>query len=188
VSIAFALFNICFSAYISLLVLVLKQQFSWTPLQTSGLFVIVGITLTVAQLSLIGKAVRLFGELKVNRIGMLCAVAGVLLLAIAPFVGPLQTTTIVISGIILAIGTAFVLPTSRSLVSGLAPSDRQGAILGSLASLTGIASVIGPITAGWLYDFSPVACFSFEALASLFGAILLGHQSNHSESAKEANV
>jgi MFS family permease len=186
IAIAFALFNICFSAYISLLVL--KQQYSWTPFQTSGLFVIVGITLTVAQLSLIGKAVRVFGEFNVNRLGMLSAAAGVLLLAIAPFVGPLQTTTIVISGVVLAIGTAFVLPTSRSLVSGLAPADQQGAILGSLASLTGIASVIGPNTAGWLYDFSPIACFGFEALASIIGALLLGRQSNSYESATEMNV
>ena len=187
ISIAFALFNICFSAYISLLVLVLKQQYSWTPLQTSGLFVIVGITLTVAQLSLIGKAVRLFGEFKVNRLGMLCAAAGVLLLAITPVLGPLQTTTIVISGVILAIGTAFVLPTSRSLVSGLAPTDEQGAILGSLASLTGIASVIGPITAGWLYDITPLACFAFEALASVIGAFLLGQGSKTSALATETN-
>ena len=181
IALAFAAFNITFSAYISLLVLVLKQQFSWTPVQTSGLFVIVGISLTVAQLALIGRAVRVWGEFNVNRIGLLMCAIGILLLAVAGWAGPLQTTLIVLSGVVLAGGTAFVLPTARSLVSGLVSSDQQGAILGSLASLTGIASVIGPVTAGWLYDLNPLACFGFEALASLVGVMLLGRVSHPHE-------
>jgi MFS family permease len=75
---------------------------------------------------------------------------------------------------ILALGSAFVVPTSRSLVSGLVPSSQQGAILGSLASLTGVSSVIGPIAAGALYDITPLACFAFEALTCITGAVLLG--------------
>jgi MFS family permease len=48
-------------------------------------------------------------------------------------------------------------------------------MLGSLASLTGIASAIGPIAAGWLYDKSTVACFLFEAGFAVLGMLLLGH-------------
>lgn len=176
IALAFAAFNICFSAYISLLVLALKDQFSWTPVQTSGLFVIVGISLTVAQLALIGKVVRLWGEFIVNRLGLILTATGIVLLALASQMGPLQASTIVLSGVVLAIGTAFVLPTSRSLVAGLTPADKQGAILGSLGSLTGVASVIGPVTAGWLYDITPLACFGFEALACIIGVLLLGPQ------------
>lgn len=66
VAISFAAFNMAFAAFISLLVLALKQLFDWTPVQTSGLFVIVGITLTIAQVALIGKVVRLWGEFSIR--------------------------------------------------------------------------------------------------------------------------
>jgi MFS family permease len=174
IALGFAAFNIGFSAYINLLILALKNQYNWTPIQTSGLLIIVGVSLTVAQLFLIGKAVQAWGEFRVNRIGMLLAAGGILLLALAPVMGALTTTSVVLSGMILALGSAFVVPTSRSLVSGLVPSSQQGAILGSLASLTGVSSVIGPIAAGALYDITPLACFAFEALTCITGAVLLG--------------
>jgi len=109
---------------------------------------------------------------------MLIAAAGALLLPFASLAGPLQATLIVLSGICIAIGTVFVLPTSRSLASSLVASNQQGATLGSLASLTGIASVIGPVAAGWIYDQSAAGCFIFQASACLIGAIILGNKKN----------
>ena len=89
-----------------------------------------------------------------------------------------------LSGLVLAIGAAFVLPTARSLISGMVSPSEQGVVLSSLASLTGLASAIGPVAAGWIYDTSQVGCFVFEASAGLLGlALLKGEQVNHSPTA-----
>ncbi|EDY38955.1 permease of the major facilitator superfamily [Cyanobium sp. PCC 7001] len=174
VALAFASFNLAFAAFTSLLVLALKDLFRWTPAQTSGIFVVVGITLTVVQVVLIGRLVGQWGEYRVNRYGMGLVAAGILLIPLAQSFGPLAATLIVLSSMLLAVGAAFVLPTARSLVSGLVPPTEQGITLGSLASLTGMASAIGPIAAGWIYDQSTLACFLFEATFCLLGIVLLG--------------
>ena len=163
-----------FAAFTSLLVLALKDQFDWTPAQTSGLFIVVGVTLTFAQVALISRFVGIFGEFRLNRIGMIISAIGIMLIPLAAIAGAFETTFILLSGITLALGAAFILPTARSLIAGLVPSDNQGATLGGLASLTGIASAIGPIAAGWVYDQSTLACFALEAGACLLGVLLLG--------------
>lgn len=174
ISLAFASFNLAFAAFTSLLVLALKNQFGWSPAQSSGLFVVVGVTLTFAQVVLIGRFVGMFGEFKLNRVGMLLVALGIMLLPSAAFLRPLEAVLILLSGMILALGAAFVLPTARSLVAGLVPSDEQGVTLSSLASLTGLASAIGPVMVGWVYDRSTLAAFALEALACLVGVVLLG--------------
>lgn len=176
VALGFAAYNLSFAAFTSLLVLSLKDLFSWSAGQTSGIFVVVGITLTVVQVALIGGLVRRWGEYGVNRRGMALTALAILLIPAAKGLPPLTVTLIMVSSLLLAIGAAFVLPTARSLVSGLVSPGEQGIILGSLASLTGLASAIGPIAAGWIYDQSPVGCFVFEAAFALIGLVLVGRQ------------
>lgn len=174
ISLAFAAFNLCFSAFTSLLVLALKDQFGWNPGQTSGLFVVVGITLTYVQIALIAKAVKRWGEWNVNRYGMGLVAVGVMTIPAAQILGPWSASMILLGGILLATGAAFVIPTARSLISGMVNQRSQGVTLGSLASLTGIASAAGPVAAGWIYDQSTLTCFLFEAGACLLGVLLLG--------------
>jgi DHA1 family tetracycline resistance protein-like MFS transporter len=174
ISLAFAAFNLCFSAFTSLLVLALKDQFGWNPGQTSGLFVVVGVTLTYVQVALIAKAVRRLGEWEVNRYGMGLVAVGVMTIPAAQILGPWSASMILLGGVLLATGAAFVIPTARSLISGMVNQRSQGVTMGSLASLTGIASAAGPVAAGWIYDQSTLACFLFEAGACLLGVLLLG--------------
>jgi MFS family permease len=172
----FAAYNLSFAAFTSLLVLSLKDLFNWSPGQTSGIFVVIGITLTTVQVAWIGGLVRRWGEYGINRSGMALTACSILLIPIAQQLPLLTSTLIVASSLLLAIGAAFVLPTARSLVAGLVSPSEQGVTLGSLASLTGIASAIGPIAAGWIYDQSNVGCFLFEAAFALIGMVLLGNQ------------
>ncbi len=176
VALGFAAYNLSFAAFTSLLVLSLKDLFNWSPGQTSGIFVVIGITLTTVQVAWIGGLVRRWGEYGINRSGMALTACSILLIPIAQQLPLLTSTLIVASSLLLAIGAAFVLPTARSLVAGLVSPSEQGVTLGSLASLTGIASAIGPIAAGWIYDQSNVGCFLFEAAFALIGMVLLGNQ------------
>ena len=188
ISLAFAAFNLSFSAFTSLLVLALKDQFGWNPGQTSGLFVVVGVTLTYVQVALIAKAVKRWGEWEVNRYGMGLVALGVMTIPAAQILGPWAASMVVFGGVLLATGAAFVIPTARSLVSGMVNQRNQGVTLGSLASLTGIASAAGPVAAGWLYDQSSLTSFAFEAGACLLGMVLLGRAPGANPMASESSA
>ena len=173
VSLSFAFFNFSFAAFTSMLVLALKDLYGWSAGQTSGIFIIVGVVVTYTQVAVVGKLVNRWGEKLVNKNGYLFVSFGIILLPIASISSQLTATIIVISSISLAIGASLVLPTARSLVSGLVSSKEQGVQLASLASLAGVASSIGPIAGGWLYDITPNASFIAEAVACLIGWSLL---------------
>jgi len=184
ISLAFAFFNLSFSAFTSMLVLALKDLYGWSAGQTSGIFVVVGVTLTYTQVALIGKFVKRFGEYQINQTGLLFVSAGIILIPLAGVVPTLTATLIVVASICLAIGASFVLPTSRGLISGLVSKKEQGIKLASLASLAGVANSLGPIMGGWLFDKSTAVSFIFEAVMCMAGWTLLKlHQRENLEAA-----
>lgn len=174
VALGFAAYSLSFTAFTSLLVLTLKDMFDWTPTQTSGVLVVVGVTLTAVQVGLITPMVRRWGEYRTNIQGMWLTAAAIMMIPLAKAIPAASSMFIVLSGLVIAVGAAFVQPTASSLISGLSPSTEQGVVLGSLASLTGLMNAIGPITAGFIYDQNPFACFAFEAGFVIAGIALLG--------------
>jgi len=178
ISLGFAFFNLAFSAFTSMLVLSLKEMYGWEASQTSGIFVVVGLTMTYAQVALIGKLVKRYGERDLFRVGMLVVAAGILCIPAASINDQLVGVIVVGAGILLAVGASLVLPTSRSLVSGLVSKKEQGVQLASLASLAAIASTIGPVMGGWLYDQSTVISFLVEALVCIIGFAIIGKANN----------
>jgi MFS family permease len=180
-SLSFACFNFAFSAFTSLLVLNLKDALGWVPSQAGGIFVVVGITVTYVQVAQIGPLVKRHGELTINRAGLLLVALGISLLPFATYFKLLGAVIVVASALLLAVGAAFVIPTARSMVSNRVSSSEQGVMLGSLLSLTGIASALGPVSAGLLYDRSPLVSFLFQALACVIGMGLLRGVSGRSQ-------
>ena len=174
VALGFSAYSLSFTAFTSLLVLTLKDLFDWSPAQTSGVLVVIGVTLTAVQVGLIGTMVKRWGEYGVNRSGMAFTAAAIMVIPLAKTMPSLSATLIVGSALLLAVGAAFVQPTASSLVSGLVSPTEQGVVLGSLASLSGLANAIGPVAAGWIYDQSPLGCFVFQAGFALLGIVLLG--------------
>jgi MFS family permease len=135
--------------------------------------VIVGLTVTYVQVALTGPLVRRHGEARLNIYGLLAVAVGIALIPLAQVFGPAAAVVIVTAAVMLSVGAACVIPTARSLVSRLVPENRQGVMLGSLLALTGIASALGPMLAGVLYDLSPSLCFLLQAAVCLAGAPLL---------------
>jgi len=172
-ALSFACFNFAFSAFTSLLVLNLKDALGWSASQSGGIFVIVGITVTYVQVALIGKLVHRHGELNLNRAGLLIVALGIGLLPLASGIKAFGAVIVVISALLLSVGAALVIPTARSLVSSSVSDTEQGVMLGSLLSLTGIASALGPVSAGLLYDRSPSVSFLLQALVCVVGVVLL---------------
>lgn len=188
VALGFAAYSLSFTAFTSLLVLVLKDLFNWSPTQTSGVLVLVGITLTAAQVGLIGQMVKRRGEYGTNIQGMWLTASAIMLIPLAKLIPAASAVFIVMSGLVIAVGAAFVQPTASSLISGLSPATEQGVVLGSLASLAGLTNAVGPIAAGWIYDQNPIACFTFEAGFVIIGIALLGKSPAAKSISQPANL
>jgi MFS family permease len=171
---AFGCFNLAFSAFASLLVLNLKDSLGWNAAQSSGIFVIVGITLTYIQVGVLGGLVERKGEAIVNRDGLLLVALGLGILPLAPL-WPMASATVVVSaGILLAIGSGLTIPTARAMVSAGMQANEQGVSFGSLMALSGMASALGPVLGGLIYDQSTAAAFLLQAAICLGGAYILG--------------
>ena len=147
---AFFVFFMAFNGFTAVLVLFLKEAFSWSPQQSSQAFVVVGIVAMVVQGGLIGPLVRRFGEWRLTLAGIGFVIAGCLLLTLA---NKDNSIPMVFSSVaVLAVGTGLVTPCLRALISRRLNATGQGAVLGSLQGLQSLGTFIGASAAGFCYD------------------------------------
>ena len=149
-ALAFFLFFLSFNGFTAMLVLFLRQAFTWGPERSALAFLVVGVVATVVQGGLIGPLVARFGERRLSVTGVGFVSCGFLLIALA------QRTTampLVFGGVsLLALGTGLVTPCLRSLVSRRLEAGGQGAALGSMQALQSLAGVLGPPLAGLAFE------------------------------------
>ncbi len=147
---AFFIFFMAFNGFTAVLILYLKQAFTWSPEMASLTFVVVGLVAMVVQGGLIGPLVTKFGEWRLTLAGIGFVIAGCLLL---PLANKENATPIVFSAVaILALGTGLVTPCLRALVSRRLNATGQGTILGSLQGLQSLGTFLGATAAGFSYD------------------------------------
>ncbi len=147
---AFFIFFMAFNGFTAILVLYLKEAFSWTPQQSSQAFVVVGVVAMVVQGGLIGPLVNRFGEWRLTLSGVGFVIAGCILLTLA---NKDNSIPMVFSSVaVLAIGTGLVTPCLRALISKRLNATGQGAVLGSLQGLQSLGTFIGASAAGLCYD------------------------------------
>ncbi len=117
----------------------------------SGLMLaLVGVTMAIVQGGLLGKAIRVFGELNLVLLGSLTLCMGLVALSLA------QTNFWLLSSLlILGVGYSLANPCLTSLVSKAAPSNRRGSVMGFYQSVGSIARIVAPVTAGAVYHLDP---------------------------------
>ena len=168
---AFFLFFMAFNGFTNVLVLYLKQTFSWTVSLASLTFAVVGLIAMVVQGLLIGPLVKSFGEWRLTIAGIGFVIAGCLLLPLANQQNSISVVFTAVS--VLAIGTGLVVPSLRALVSRRLNNSGQGAVLGSLQSLQSLGTFLGAAIAGFAYDqIGPRSPFWLASLV-LAGVIAL---------------
>ena len=140
----------------------LKSLFGLNAQQAGELLALSGIIMVGIQGGAIGKLAKRFGEIRLVLFGtMVCSVA---LLAFGSVV---TLSAIVISLCFLSLGHGMLHPSLSSLASKGAAADRRGATMGVFQSAGSLARVVGPPTAGYLYD-------SFSKSAPFYsGAVIL---------------
>jgi len=123
-----------------------QMRFGWNTLDVGLAMAVGGVTQVLVQGVLVRRAIERIGLRGTALAGYGFSVAGYLVYAFAP------TPWILLAGIpVLAMG-ALAGPPVQSMLSAAAGSSRQGEIQGALASVQGLALVVGPLVMGSLFS------------------------------------
>lgn len=117
---------------------------------TAVYLVVVGFTAVFIQGGMIGRLTKQFGERNLARFGLIIltvALAGI------PLAGKTSSFSLMlVTAMLLAIGSGTFNPSNSALVSRSADPQEQGSILGLNQSLASLGRVLGPAVAGFIFE------------------------------------
>lgn len=137
---------IAFSGFEATFSLLAERRFDLHISSTAFVFTAIGIALVAVQVGVVGPTTDSIGTNSTLRMGLVCNAAGLALLAVD------AGWVLLIAALgLLVLGQGLLTPTLSAAVSGLAGRQR-GEWLGWQQSAGGVARVIGPVTAGALFE------------------------------------
>jgi MFS family permease len=150
----FLFFILSFSSFISGFALFAERRFTWDgrpfgPREIGYLFAFIGLLGIILQGGLIGWLVRRFGEARLVVAGFAALAVGYAMLGVVYTVAAL-----VLTSVIAGFGNGVLRPAVTSLITQKAGRHEQGVVLGLTQSLTSLASIVAPILAGVLIQYT----------------------------------
>ncbi|HZE57646.1 MAG TPA: MFS transporter [Chthoniobacterales bacterium] len=163
-----------FSIMTTLFALFTEKRFGYDAQANGYLFGFVGIVSVIVQGGLIGRLIKMFGEVALARAGMILTTVS---LALLPMSSNLAFLLLVSAG--LSAGSGFASPPLSGLASQMVEASWQGRALGVLQSAGSAARLLGPLLGGWLLTFDmrkPISQYGYTpflagAFLCLIGAI-----------------
>ena len=137
-----------FSIMTTLFALFTEKRFGYDAHANGYLFGFIGILTVIVQGGLIGRLVKMFGEVALTRTGMILTTLSLILL---PFCNNLTLLLLVCAG--LAAGSGFASPPLSGLASQMVERTWQGRALGVMQSAGSTGRLLGPLIGGWLLMF-----------------------------------
>lgn len=127
--------------------LYMSSQFAFSARDAGLAMAGIGMIMVMTQGGLIGRLTKRFSEKKLAAFSMgLCSIS-------LYFFGAAHSLTLSLAAlVILSFGRGIAQPTLSSLTSLKAPDAEKGRTMGLFHSASSLARVLGPLTAGWLYD------------------------------------
>jgi MFS family permease len=161
----FFAFTLAFSMFMSGFPLFAERRFVWQghafgPKEVGYVYAYLGLLGVILQGGLIGRLVKVFGELTLVRAGFFCALAGLAALGFTFGVPLLLVVTAVASS-----GMGAVRPALTSLITQKAARSEQGVVLGLTQSLNSISAIVAPAVGGVLIDHSLLTTWALVAAA-----------------------
>ena len=157
-----------FAIMTTLFALFTERRFGYDAHANGYLFGFIGIVAVIVQGGLIGRLIKIFGEVVLTRTGM---VLTALSLALLPLSNNLTLLLLVCAG--LAAGSGIASPPLSGLASQMIERSWQGRALGVMQSAGSTARLLGPLIGGWLLMFDlqkPIA--EYGRTPFLVGAFL----------------
>jgi len=133
--------------YPSIWVLYTGYRYHWDTLATGLSLAAVGVMAGAVQGGLTKRVVGALGEVKTMRYGLLLSVF--LYAAYGLASEPWMIYVCIVIGSL----SGLVTPAVQSLMSQAVPADEQGALQGSLTSLSSVAGILGPIACTRLFGY-----------------------------------
>ena len=159
---AYFFYMISFSGMEFTLTFLAVERFVYTPADNTRMFLLIGLTLIVAQGVLVRRLAGPVGERNLALCGVVFGAAAFCFLSAAG-----EETLFYVGLLLMSVGVAFTSPTLTALASLHSCESSQGFHLGVFRSSGSLARAIGPLLAG-------VAYFQFgSAIAYASGAVLL---------------
>ena len=149
----------------------MADRFQYSAEDAGLLLAAMGLVMAIVQGGLVGRVSKMLPEIRLIAGGTL--VSGV---ALTLFGAAGSPWVVLVALLLLALSHGFVSPSLSSLASRGAPDALRGSTMGVFHSAGSLARVIGPPTAGWLFDHwgasSPFYLGSlFLVTASVLGAL-----------------
>jgi MFS family permease len=171
----FLLFSLGFSIFVAGMPLFVERRLTWDgrpfgPEQVGYVWALAGLFGVIWQGPALGRLVKTFGELRLNRAGFIGYVGGYTILAFCSSVPWLVLATAVMS-----MGS-LVRPALTSLITHAAPREEQGVVLGLMQSLNSGALIVGPLIAGYLIEHGLLTEWGLAAAATAVMGLVLASQ------------
>jgi DHA1 family tetracycline resistance protein-like MFS transporter len=141
----FGLATVSFLGYVahvvlpSTAVLYLGYRYGWGPSTVGLTLAVVGLCAMVVQGALVKPIAARFGERRALLAGLLCGATGFAIYGLAP------TGTIYYLGIPIMAFWGLAGPSAQALMTRRVGPSEQGQLQGAIASLMGIAGLVGPV-------------------------------------------
>jgi len=117
-----------------------ELKFHWTSTQIGWSLAAAGLSMALAQVFVTGPAVAKLGEQRAVVVGMLVGGTSFLLYAL------INQGWAVYAIIVFSALQGLVYPSMNALLSRMTDASNQGALQGGMASVGGVAAIVGPIT------------------------------------------
>ncbi len=161
----FLAFALTFSLFMTGFPLFAERRYTWQghpfgPKEVGYVYAYLGFLGVILQGGLIGRLVKIFGEMNLVRSGFFFAMLG---LAALGFTGSIPVMLVVAAAA--SLGTGMNRPALTSLITQKAARSEQGVVLGLTQSLNSISSICAPAMAGFLIDHSLLAVWALLAAA-----------------------
>ena len=167
-------FYTAFSGMEFTLTFLAKERLNFDAKFNGYMFIVIGVTMILAQGVFVRRLVKPVGEKNLALIGVIFGIIAFILLGTAPdilvkefFSGDFFMSQFIAGLICMSCAIGLISPCISALVSLHSKPDEQGRNLGLLRSAGALARVIGPVLAGSLY-FSHSAELTYKA-----GAVIL---------------
>ncbi len=166
---SYLFYMISFSGMEFTLTFLAVERFSYSPTDNARMFLLIGLTLIVAQGVLVRRLAGPVGERNLAFAGMVMGIAAFFLIARAE-----GTLLFYVGLFLMSTGVAFISPTLTALTSLHSGESRQGFHLGVFRSSGSLARAVGPLLAGVIYfKFGSAFAYSCGAFFLLLPAVIL---------------
>ncbi|WP_406661122.1 MFS transporter [Methanolobus sp. ZRKC3] len=142
------------------------DNLKWSVADMGIYFSVLSLMLVVVEGPVLSYVSRFFSDARLAIFGAVVLASNFVLLSYSDFY------LTYLAAVLFAIGNGFMWPSMQSILSRLAGREHQGVVQGVSASFTGIASIIGLIGGGFLYEMLGSGTF-FVAATMVYLAFIL---------------